>query len=279
MIRTPSWTGRMAAMAVVSLLFSGAAVTGLAGPAATAGASGAAGGSGRELVGLFRLTPGSAVGSHLSGTWFRMLQPDATVANGPFMTNANSSADGGQATLLQPGTAGGFRTGTYQSEPNPAFDSGGNSLAGAITKPTEFFNVKFSISTNKIDPQTKTACAPPVVVLKNGKLTADLSSWAASWNKQNFNQGAPKPVQNTGAKSPGQQQAQKVWSFVSKRFLGSATKASITGASATGSYNAKTGAFSLQWTSLIVGGPFNGFTGLWHLAGVFQPSGRASSGS
>jgi hypothetical protein len=245
-------------------------VAGLAGPTSEAGAKSTANG-GRELVGLFRLTAGTFDGGQLGGTWFRMLQPDASVESGPYMKNANSAADGGLATLLQPGTAGGFRTGTYQSQPTPAFDSGGNSLAGAITVPTEFFGVKFSISTNKIDPQTKTACAPPIVVLKNGKLTADMSSWAASWNKQNFNQGAPKPVQNTGAKSPGQQQAQQAWNYVSKQFLGSASKATITGASATGTYNSKTRTFVLQWTSLIVGGPFNGFTGLWHLEGVYQP--------
>jgi hypothetical protein len=139
-----------------------------------------------------------------------------------------------------------------------------------------FFGVKFSISTNKIDPQTKTACAPPIVELKDGKLTADLSSWAASWNKQNFNQGAPKPVLNTGAKSPGQQQAQQAWNFVSKRFLGSASKATVSGTSATGTFNPRTDRFDLQWTSLIVGGPFNGFTGLWHLEGVYRPAGRAA---
>ncbi len=260
---------------MVAILVGACSLTGLVGSLSPAGATNSS--SGRQLVGLFRLTPGSAVGNHLSGTWFRMLQPDATVANGPFMKNTNSAADGGLATLLSPGTAGGFRTGAYQSQPNPAFDSGGNSLASAITAPTEFFNVKFSISTNKIDPQTKTACAPPIVELKNGKLTADLSSWAASWNKQNFNQGAPKPIRSTGAKSPGQQQAQAAWNYVSQRWLGSAAKSTVTGSSATGTYHPRTGAFELQWTSLIVGGPFSGFTGLWHLAGVFTPSGRSGS--
>jgi len=265
-----TWSTRAASLMVATMLVGTAGVAGLT---ASAGASS---GGARQLVGLFRLTPGSAVGHQLSGTWFRMLQPDASVKNGPFMNNANSTADGGLATLLAPGTAGGFRTGAYQPQPAPAFDAGGNSLASAITVPTEFFGVKFSISTNKIDPQTNTACAPPVVVLKNGTLTADLSSWAASWNKQNFNQGAPKPVRNTGAKSPGEQQAAQAWSFVSKRWLGAVSKSTVSGASATGTYNAKTGAFVLQWTSLIVGGPFNGFTGLWHLAGVYLPSGHST---
>jgi hypothetical protein len=261
------------AAAVVAMLLAG-----MAGPT-TPGATSSADKGGRVLTGLFRLTAGSYTAGHLGGTWFQMLQPGATVQSGPYMKNANSSADGGLATLLQPGTAGGFRTEGYQSQPTPAFDIGGNSRADSITAPTEFFNVKFSISTNKIDPQTKTACAPPVVVLKDGKLTADMSSWAASWNNQNFNQGAPKPVPNTGAKSPGEKQAQQAWNFVSQRWLGASPKATVTGAGATGTFNAKTGTFVLQWTSLIVGGPFNGFTGLWHLEGVYHPSGNAHSGA
>ncbi|HEY1829644.1 MAG TPA: hypothetical protein VGG38_05295 [Acidimicrobiales bacterium] len=232
---------------------------------------------GQVLTGLFRLTAGSAKGSQISGTYFQMLQPGASVKKGPYMNNANSSADGGLATLLQPGTSGGFRTGQYQAQPNPAFDSQGNSLADSITTPTEFFDVKFSISTNKVDPQTKTACAPPVVVLKNGKLTADLSSWAASWNNQNFNQGAPKPVSSTAAKSPGEKEAQAAWDFVSQKYLGAQPTSTVTGSGATGTYNAKTGQFTLQWTSLIVGGPFNGFTGLWHLAGVYQATGKTKN--
>ena len=37
----------------------------------------------------------------------------------------------------------------------------------------------------------------------------------------------------------------------------------------TGTYNAKTHAYVLNWTSQVVGGPFNGFTGDWHLTGTF----------
>ena len=40
-------------------------------------------------------------------------------------------------------------------------------------------------------------------------------------------------------------------------------------AAVTGTYNAKTHAFLLSWTSQVVGGPFNGFTGEWHLTGTF----------
>jgi hypothetical protein len=261
---------------------------GLAMVAATALASGCGGSKsnsadpvsngGKQLVGLFRLTPGAAHGKQLTGTWFRMLQPGGNATSGPFMVNANSPADGGRATLLKPGTSGGLRTAGYQSQPTPAFDGKGNSRADSIVAPASFFDVRFSISTNEVDPQTKTKVAPPTVFDNNGKLTANLASWAASWNKQNFNQGAPKPVLSTGAQAAGQQQAEKVFDWVSHKYLGGAPKATVSGGGATGTYDAKTGAFVLQWTSHIVGGPFNGFTGLWHLQGTFQASSASPSG-
>jgi hypothetical protein len=235
--------------------------------------------SGTQLVGLFKLAGGAAHGAELTGTWFRMLQPNGKVATGPYMVNANSTADGGRATLLQPGTSGGLRTGGYQSQPDPAFDTGGNSRADAIVTPTQFFGVRFSISTNEVDPQTKTKVPPPAVYLQGGKLTADLAAWAASWNHQNFNQGAPKPVSSTQAKALGQQQVERVFDYVSQKYLDAAPKPTVTGSGATGTYNAKTGAFVLQWTSAIVGGPFNGFTGIWHLEGTFKAGSAAPTGS
>ena len=164
------------------------------------------------------------------------------------MKNTNSSADHGFATLLTPGTEGGLRTGSYQSQPTPAFDAGGNALASSILTPTEFSGFKFSVSTNRTDPQTRTMVPPPTVVVHDGVLTANLSSWSASWDKQDFNQGAPKPGRNAGA-------------------------------SATGAIDVGTGHFYVEWTSVFVGGPFNGFTGIWRLQGVYQPSGHAVAGA
>ena len=76
-----------------------------------------------ELIGLFRLTPGAADGDELTGTWFRMLQPGGDAETGPYMRNADSTADGGEATLLAPGTSGGLRSAGYQSKPDPARSS------------------------------------------------------------------------------------------------------------------------------------------------------------
>lgn len=231
--------------------------------------------AGKPLVGLFKFTPGKAKGSKVTGTWFRMIQVGGNTKSGPYMVNADSKADNGKTTLLKPGTSGGLRTGGYQSQPKPAFASNGASLADAITQPTKFFGVKFSISTNAVDPQTKAHVAPPTVTNDDGKLQADVSAWAASWNRQDFNQGTPKPVSDTGAKSPGQDKAKKVWDWASGTWLEAAPPAKVTGKKATGTYDPKTHHFTLDWTSLIVGGPFNRFTGQWHLEGTFQPSAAA----
>lgn len=227
-----------------------------------------------ELVGLLRFTPGSVNGGEVVGTWFRMVQPGGTPESGPYMPNGDSPAQGGSTTLLEPGTAGGLRTGGYQSEPKPGFASG-NSLAASITKPTKFFAVEFGISTNPVDPQTQHEVPPPKVVYADGKLTADLSAWAASWNDQEFNQGAPKPPEKQGAQVAGAEQVQKVWDWVAGEWFNQPKSGAAQGPSATGSYDPATRKFTLQWTSLIVGGPFNSFTGVWHLEGVFEPDAAA----
>jgi hypothetical protein len=71
--------------------------------------------------------------------------------------------------------------------------------------------------------------------LSGKRLSGRFAALTTEWNKQYFNQGAPKP----GAKAP----------------------------LATGTYNARTKRFSLTWRSKVSGGPFNGFTGVWHLKG------------
>ena len=230
---------------------------------------------GTELVGLLKLAPGAVNGGKVTGTWFRMVQVGGTVKAGPFMKNADSRADGGEVTLLAPGSSGGVRLAGYQSQPTPAFAADGDSLASAIVKPARFFAVAFSVSTNPVDPQTKRKVAPPTVFVKNGRLTADLSSWGVTWNNQVFNQGAPKPVPATAAQAPGQAKAAKVWDWVAGKYLESAPAPTLTGKAATGTYDAKTHRFTLEWTSLIEGGPFNRFIGRWHLEGTFVADGRS----
>ncbi|HZN14235.1 MAG TPA: hypothetical protein VFB78_08215 [Acidimicrobiales bacterium] len=205
--------------------------------------------AGTNLVGTFALTPGACQSSAASGTYFRMVQPSGTVANGPFVSNGDSTCADKTYTLLAPGSDGGLVTGGYQPAPSPAFDAQGNSLSKRIVVPAVFFGVKFSISTDPKDRQSGVdVTAPAIQVDPSGKLTGDLRAWEATWNKQNFNQGAPKPDGSTPQLTTPVH----------------------------GTYNATTGAFLLEWTSTIVGGPFNEFTGSWHLAGTFRGGAAAS---
>ena len=75
----------------------------------------------------------------------------------------------------------------------------------------------------------------------------------------------------------GQEQAERTWDWVAQKWLEAAPKSAVKGDGATGTYNPDTKAFTLEWTSYIDGGPFNGFTGYWHLEGVFEPAPRAPS--
>lgn len=198
--------------------------------------------SGGKLVGLFEITAGSCAGSSVAGSYFRMVQSGGKLATGPFVTNSDSTCATKTYTALTAGRDGGLLTGSYQAQPDPPFDASNNGAANKITEPTKFFAVGFAIATNAKDPQTKADVpAPSIVAGNDGKLTGDLSAVGVSWNGQEFNQGAPKP--------------------------GGATSANTTGP--TGTYDATTGAYTLEWTSQIVGGPFNGFTGVWHLTGTF----------
>lgn len=63
-------------------------------------------------------------------------------------------------------------------------------------------------------------------------LTVDLSSWTANWVNLNLYQGS---------------------------------------SSATGTWDQATGAFNIGWSSTVVGGPFNGITGVWTLQGHAVP--------
>lgn len=199
--------------------------------------------SARALRGTFKLTAGTCAGTAVTGSYFRMIYPGGTVAAGKFFTNPDSACSDKTYTLVSPGTQGGLVTGTYQPNPSPAFSSTGSALAGSIIAPQTFTGINFSIATSKVDPQTQLKVPPPTVRQSGSTLSGQLTAWAAAWNKLYFNQGSPKP----GGTYPG-----------------------LT-VKVSGTYNAKTRAFVLTWASAVVGGPFNGFTGAWHLAGTFVP--------
>lgn len=194
------------------------------------------------LVGLFRVDPGSCDGPTVKGSYFRMVQSGGTVKDGPYVPNGDSPCADKSLTVLSPGTDGGLRTGEFQSQPTPAFDAAGNATSAHITKPQTWFAVAFGVSTNERDPQTGATVPAPSISVTDGVLSGDLSAVGASWNGQEFNQGAPKP--------------------------GGGAAGATTGP--TGTYDPSTGAYTLEWSSKIDGGPFTNFIGVWHLEGTFE---------
>src|SRR4051812_23665424 len=173
MVNIPVITTSSIARSTQGLGAAAAAVTlALVGLFATAPAARAAG---TDLVGTFALTPGACPSGGASGTYFRMVQPSGTVANGPFVSNGDSTCADKTYTLLAPGSDGGVVTGGYQPAPSPAFDAQGNSLATRIVVPAVFFGVRFGLSTDPKDRQTGTAVTPLAVQADPaGKLSGDL---------------------------------------------------------------------------------------------------------
>lgn len=199
--------------------------------------------AGEALVGTFRITAGECGGDGISGgSYFRMATPAGNPENGPWVNNTSSPCDDNTYTPLSPGTDGGLSTDDYQPHPDPAFDDDNNALASLIIQPTGFNGTDFSVATNPVDPQTETEVPVPEITASGGDLSGQITAWAAAWNDQHFNQGSPKPDGDQPGDTFGP----------------------------TGTYDPATGAFTLEWASLIVGGPFDNFTGVWRLEGTFQ---------
>ena len=187
------------------------------------------------LRGTLSLTGGSYRGGHASGTYFRMIFPGR---GRRYFKNPDSSAADKTYTLLAPGRSGGVVPGRFQQHPHPAFDRSGNSLAGLIVRPQRFAGLRFGVSTLPTDPQSHRRVPAPSFRVSGRRITGQVEALTADWNRQYFNQGAPKP----GGSRP----------------------------MVTGAYNPRTHHFAIAWTSTIRGGPFNGFTGYWHLQGVVR---------
>lgn len=197
-----------------------------------------------EVDGLFAITAGDcAEGAVTTGSSFRMVQSGGTVEDGPFVDNLDSTCTDTTWTALSPGTDGGLTNGEYQPAPDPPFDEAQNGIADAIVEPVTFFAVGFAVSTEETDPTSQTATDPPAIVVDDsGSLSGELPGVLVSWNGQQFNQGSPKP---DGSVSGGTTPVK-------------------------GDYDPETGAYTLDWTSEISGGPFDGFTGVWHLEGTVE---------
>jgi hypothetical protein len=205
--------------------------------------------AGTPLVGTFTINAGSCSGGSATGTYLRMVLSGGSNASGPYFSNSDSTCSDNSYTPLAPGSAGGLVTGSYQPQPSPAFDSSGNALAHQITSPVAFEGVKFGTATNPTDPQTGLKVPVPSIVANGSSLSGNLEAFGVSWNNQEFNQGSPKPDGTSPANTTP----------------------------VTGTYNASTGAYTLQWSSQVVGGPFNGFSAFWNLTGRFIAAAAAST--
>jgi len=200
--------------------------------------------SGGKLVGTFQVESAEcAAGAPTAGSYFRMILPGGTVDAGPFFPNSDSTCGDITYSQLAPGTDGGLINGKFQPQPEPPFDDAGNGLANEILKPVKFSALDFAVSTNKVDPQSGTDVKPITIKAnKKGALSGATTAFSVAYGGQQFNQGTPKP------------------------------DGSLPGASAalTGTYDKKTGEYSFEWISQIVGGPFDTFTGVWHFEGTFK---------
>jgi hypothetical protein len=171
-----------------------------------------------------------------------MIQPGGT-KDGPWVSNNDSVCADKTYTDLTPGSDGGLSTTGFQPQPGTPFDVTGSGTADRIVQPKGFFGTKFAAATNQQDPQTNSpTTVPEVVVDGTGKLSGNVSAYAAAWNNQHFNQGAPKPDGSKPGLTSGPD----------------------------GTLDPATKKFTLEWTTTIVGGPFNNFTGKWHFEGVFE---------
>lgn len=203
---------------------------------------------GTPLVGVFKADSRQRAGR--TGTDGLILRD----ARGERLSAGEPQRTGGEQGLhaAEPGTGGGLSTEDYQPAPTPAFAGGssGGALADQIIEPVPFYAINFSAETAATDAQTGGHDPVPSILDDNGQLAGQITAWNAQWNGQSFNQGTPKPNGTVPAPTTP----------------------------LTGTYDATTHAFTLQWKSLIVGGPFNGFTGYWRLTGTFVPASSSSGG-
>jgi hypothetical protein len=141
---------------------------------------------------------------------------------------------------------GGFFKNPYSKDANKSYTLISSSASGGIRSgvaqkaPSPAFSSHGnSLANSIINPTNFTGIlfgvvttVPPTFTVSGNKLTASIRHLYAQWNKQTFLQGNI----------------------------------------AYGTYNSHTHAYSLSWHTEVNGGPFDGYTGYWHLQGTFSPS-------
>jgi hypothetical protein len=177
-----------------------------------------------RLIGLFRLAPGDCTTPHAkpTGSYLIVLSASADRA----VRNPAGGCANPDYTPLRPGTAGGLTTGRFQPLPAPAFDAHRNSLASAVIKPVRFGPYTLGVGTDPHDEQGAPSGAPaypaPVALATGATLDIDLRSLVLTYAGRSG---------STCASSYGL----GCWELGSK--------------SATGSYDAATRRFVVDWFS------------------------------
>jgi hypothetical protein len=199
-----------------------------------------------RLQGILRLDAGHCGARHQAPTGSYLIVISA--ATGKAVPNPASGCRNHDYTLLQPGTEGGIRTGSFQRQPAPAFDSHRNARAGLIIRPTRFGRYRFGLATSSRDEQDAPAGAPayppPTALVRGNALSVDLRSLVLTYG------GAPGATCRSSLGAG-------CWE------LGSLT--------ASGTYDRRSQRFTLQW---FTGESFvpAGDSLEVHLEGAFQPA-------
>ena len=241
----------------VGLLAFAAALSACGGGGDDGGANG--GVSAQELVGTFLLDVGACEGTDpttYTGSFFRMRTPDGV----NYFPNNDSPCGDKSHTSVSPGTDGGLSTVDFQPYPDPPCDEEGNGTAGAIHPPQGFAGIKWGSATQADvvlgdgGPASPAPSAPSITFDPGtGKLSGQTSAFGMCWQNNYFAQGNPRindPDDLDGGGLPSNCDDDQP--------------------PLSGTYDADTGFYTLEWSSRI-GSAFGcGFIGFWHFEGTFQ---------
>lgn len=179
------------------------------------------------------------------GTGLPVLSSSPVFTGGSYFAMGSNNPNTGVSQ--EGGSAGGIILGTHQNFvmspdiPNPPSGTGYAGTPTSIStamKTFKFFGVDTYGGTNPVSYQSGLSKPAPIATVDAaGNLSMDLSSWEVAWNGSVFEQG-PR-VSAAGGFIP-----------------------------ATGTYDYDTGDYTIDWMARIVGGPFNGVPGYWHLEGT-----------
>jgi hypothetical protein len=202
--------------------------------------------TGRPMNGTFSIANSGCNGSPPKGAWVQLSKGGSVISNS---APGAPSCDSGNYTLLTQGTQG-LKTGQFQPDPSPTFDSSQNSLANSIITPVDFLGGKFGMATDPQDEQHNpngpaVFPVPEVYLLPNGSLRGQLEAINVTFKGQANSTCGNESIPGTGCFAVGTSDA-------------------------TGSYNPSTKAYNLTWSAPVVGGLFNGSTATFNLAGTFS---------